>query len=145
MTMKTKLPPAKPAMKTKKMNNRRRSLALFALLALVPCATLQVGAVAHAQDRAPARRTVDGTVHDRDDHPLPGAVVYLKDTKSLAIKTFLSDDEGNFHFGQLSPSADYEIHAEYNGVRSKSRSISYFDSKNDFHFTLKLDAARKAS
>ncbi len=93
-------------------------------------------------NRGPIERVADGKVVNKADAPLGGAVVYLKDSKSLAVKTFIADDAGHFHFGQLGQNTDYELWAESNGVRSKSKAISSFDSKNAYNFTLKIDAAK---
>ena len=101
-----------------------------------------VALTARADQHGPVSRTVEGTVHGSNDAPLAGAIVYLKDTKSLAVKSFVSTDEGIFHFGQLSQNTDYEIYAEFGGKRSKSKNISSFDSKNSFSFTLKIDATK---
>jgi hypothetical protein len=131
-----------PRTKTTKTNSRTPARTLLAGCFLaIAAGSLSVGPVAvHAQQqRGPVRRTVEGKVHDKNDAALQGAVVYLKDTRTLAIKTFISDDDGVFHFGQLSPSTDYEIYAEFGGKRSKSKHISSFDNKNDFNFTLKVD------
>ena len=86
-------------------------------------------------------RAVQGHVVDKQDAPVPGAIVYLKDTRSLAVKSYLSDEKGQFHFGQLADGADYEVWAEQNGQRSSSKSISQFNSKVDIQFTLKIDRA----
>gem|GEM_PF-317004 len=97
---------------------------------------------AHAQQRGPVRRTIEGKVEDKNDAPIKGAVVYLKDSRTLAVKSFISDEEGVFHFGQLSQNTDYELYAEFEGKRSKSKTISSFDSKNDFNFILKIDSGK---
>jgi hypothetical protein len=93
-------------------------------------------------NRGPIQRVIDGKVTSKSDAFIAGAVVYLKDSKSLAVKTFITDDEGHFHFGQLSQNTDYELWAESNGTRSKSKAISSFDSKNAYNFTLKIDTAK---
>ena len=115
-------------------------------LTMLPAATLVVAGTAaravRAQESTTARRTIRGRVQDGGSAALKGAVVYLKDTRTLAVKSFLSDDEGNFHFGQLASNTDYELYAEFNGKRSKARTISSFDSKNEFNFTLKIDTAQ---
>jgi hypothetical protein len=100
--------------------------------------TYQAGPV----KRGPIERTVDGKVTGKNDAPLSGAVVYLKDSKSMAVKTYLTDDAGHFHFGQLGQNTDYELWAESDSQRSKSKSISSFDSKNSYYFTLKVDKAK---
>ncbi len=93
-------------------------------------------------NRGPIERTVDGKVVGKDDAPLSGAVVYLKDSKSMSVKTYITDDAGHFHFGQLGQNLDYELWAESGNMRSKSKSISSFDSKNNYYFTLKVDKAK---
>jgi hypothetical protein len=84
-------------------------------------------------------KNVTGTVLDKGDKPLSGAVVYLKNTKTLAVKSFISQDNGEFRFNALSPNVDYEIYAEFNGTRSSTKTISSFDSKTNVTFTLKID------
>jgi len=116
----------------------RAAVAALAL-ALGVCAAGPGISTACAQQRGPVQRTIEGKVHDHNDQPLKGAVVYLKDSRTLAIKSFISDEGGIFHFGQLSQNTDYELYAEFQGKRSKTKSISSFDSKNDFNFTLKIE------
>jgi hypothetical protein len=90
-------------------------------------------------NRGPIQRVADGKVVGKSDAPVVGAIVYLKDSKSLAVKTFITDDSGHFHFGNLGQNVDYELWAESEGSRSKSKRISSFDSKNNYDFTLKVD------
>jgi hypothetical protein len=92
-----------------------------------------------AQQRGNVQRVVQGKVFDAGNAPIKGAVVYLKDGRSLAVKSFFSDDEGGYRFGQLSQNTDYEIWAENNGKKSAVKTISSFDSKNQFNINLKID------
>jgi hypothetical protein len=143
--MKMKLRPSL----TKKMNNltRRLNLALSVLsisLALTACGFLLAVPCtqAFAQKRGPVERIVEGQVVNKTGANLGGAVVYLKDSRSNSVKTYIADDDGHFRFGNLSQNTDYQLWADSNGVRSKSREISSFDNENNFHFTLKIDAAK---
>ena len=110
----------------------------FALLAAAP---LVPGGLttAIAQDRGPVQRTVQGKVTTKAGAALKGAVVYLKNDHTLAIKSFIADDDGGFRFGQLSQSTDYELWAESNGKKSPVKTISSFDNKNSFDIALKVD------
>jgi Carboxypeptidase regulatory-like domain len=88
--------------------------------------------------RGPVQRVVTGRVLDDHDVPVRNAVVYLKDTRTLAVKSYLAAADGTYRFGQLSGTTDYELWAESDGKKSKTRSISSFDTKNEFHIDLKL-------
>ena len=85
------------------------------------------------------QRVVQGKVIDGANAPIKGAVVYLKDDRSLSVKSFFSDAEGGYRFGQLSTKSDYEIWAENNGKKSAVKTISSFDSKSQFIINLKID------
>jgi len=122
-----------------------RSIAMSSLLALglVLAAPLVPGAPrAMAEQRGTAQRVVSGKVVDKGDAPLKGSVVYLKDDKTLAVKSFIADDAGAFRFGQLSQTTDYELWAELNGKKSNTRTISSFDNKNEFVMNLKIDTGK---
>ncbi len=97
------------------------------------------GVSAVAEQRGPTQRIVQGKVLDGAGAGIKGAVVYLKDGHSLSVKSFFSDDDGGYRFGQLGQNIDYEIWAESNGKKSAVKTISSFDSKNTFYINLKID------
>ena len=83
-------------------------------------------------------RTLVGRVVDDREQPLQKAIVYLKNTKNLAIKTYISEPDGTFRFSGLAPNIDYEVYAEHEGARSDAKTLSGFDSRRQVSVTLKI-------
>jgi hypothetical protein len=83
-------------------------------------------------------RTLVGHVVDDREQPLQKAIVYLKNTKNLAIKTYISEPDGTFRFSGISANIDYEVYAEHNGARSDTKTLSGFDSRRQVNMTLKI-------
>ena len=68
------------------------------------------------------------------------AALYIYRIKRrMVIRTYISDDQGQYTFSGLDPNVDYDIHAELNGLTSITKTISSFDSRKDIVVTLKLD------
>ncbi len=85
-----------------------------------------------------------GSVIDKSENPVPSSVVYLKNVKSQAVKTYIADDSGNYRFSGLDPNVDYEIHAEHDDLTSSIRTVSSFDSRRDIEVTLKLSKKKSS-
>src|SRR5690348_1416164 len=82
--------------------------------------------VAFAQDKKKGdsqNRSVQGIVSAADEHPVSGAVVQLKNTKSLQIRSFITKDDGSYYFHGLSTDVDYELKADYQGASSGSKTL----------------------
>jgi hypothetical protein len=138
--LKTDLQSSKRTSARSKARFAPRSLALCLVVTLFPLSPLQHSQQALAQSsNSTQQRIVDGRVDDKAGAAIPGAVVYLKDIKTLTVKSFICAADGKFHFGQLSQNADYELWAELNGKHSKTKRISSFASQNNFNFSLVLD------
>jgi hypothetical protein len=119
-----------------------RSLACKVILATSCVTVFSIavrGIAASAQQRGPEQRVVQGKVLDAASSPIKGAVVYLKDSRSLSVKSYFSDAQGDYRFGQLSQNSDYQIWAENNGKKSGVKTISSFDNKNQFFINLKIE------
>ncbi len=126
------------------MNARIRLFSLTVALAFFSTAILALPAfVVPGQQPDPKKeaqlRTVHGVTMDKSESPIPSAVVFLKNTRSNAIRSYISDAEGNYRFSGLDPNTDYEVHAEKDGAQSNTRTISSFDSKKEIVVNLKLD------
>ncbi len=91
-------------------------------------------------DSAP--KSVQGVVTDSTDKTVDGAVVQLKDTKTLQVRSFITKPDGMYHFHGLNPNVDYELRAEYQGASSSSKTLSSFDSKKQAVVNLKLDSKK---
>jgi carboxypeptidase family protein len=110
------------------------SLVLGGVLSL-PCMFLALPSAAIAQT---TDRVVQGKVEQADGGMVKGAIVYIKNAKTLEVRTYISTADGSYRFGQLNPDANYTVWAEFQGKKSKERSISSFDSKKIFNIPLKL-------
>jgi hypothetical protein len=106
---------------------------MFAIAAVFPVASVT------ARQKDSQVRTVHGGVLDKSDNIVNGGVVYLQNKKTQVIRTYISDQEGQYTFSGLDPNVDYDIHAELNGLTSITKTISSFDSRKDIVLTLKLD------
>jgi carboxypeptidase family protein len=84
-------------------------------------------------------RSVHGVVTDKAENPIPSAVVFLKNTRTNAVRSYIADETGNYRFSGLDPNTDYEIHAEKDGATSPTRAISSFESRKEVVVNLKLD------
>ena len=85
-------------------------------------------------------RLLYGKVLDRQDNPLSNAVVYLTNTRTRAVKTYIVGPDGVYRFPALSTGIDYEVYAQYNGRKSDTKSVSQFDDRSQVYIDLKIDA-----
>ncbi len=107
---------------------------------IVPLLMLLVAFTAAAQEKRDSQlRTVRGEVLDKDDNAVASAVVYLKNLRTLTVKTYISDDAGRYRFSGLDPNVDYEVHAEHGDRTSGKRTVSSFDSRKEIVINLKVD------
>jgi hypothetical protein len=116
------------------MKAPKRLLFIAAILVL---ASVTVG----AQDakREAQLRTVHGIVQDKSENLVSESVVFLKNTRTNVVRSSYTDATGKYRFSGLEPNADYEIHAEKEGSKSPTRTVSSFDSRKDITLNLKIE------
>jgi len=88
--------------------------------------------------RDPNIRNVQGTVTLPDGSPVAGAVVQLKNLKTLQVKSFITQEKGSYQFQNLPTSIDFELLANYKEYASSTRSLTVFDKRLDAIVNLKL-------
>lgn len=119
------------------MAKKLLKIEVAAVLAIVLVAAA-ANAVAQRRGEDATTRTLQGTVTDATDAPVNGAVVQLKNTKTLQIRSFITRDKGSYYFHGLSPDVDYEVKAEHQGASSPTRTLSSFDNRRKAVINLKL-------
>ena len=83
-------------------------------------------------------KTLQGKVLGSSDAPLSGAIVYLQDSKTNSIRTFISTNDGSYRFGQLSPDTDYTVWAKYKDDKSATKPVSSYDSRTQVTIDLHI-------
>jgi hypothetical protein len=116
----------------------RRRDAIVLALALLVCAFPGLAQKSRKGDDQ-TNRSVQGVVTSAEDAPVAGAVVQLKNTKTLQIRSFITKDDGSYYFNGLSSDVDYELRAEYQGSSSSTKTMSSFDSRKAVTINLKLN------
>lgn len=120
--------------------NRKRSLIQAVVVA---CALLMaLGAVSGASPDKKDKtvgRLLFGKVLDPQDNPLPDAVVYVTNTRTRMVKTYIVGPDGTYRFPALSTAVDYEVYAQYKGHKSDTKSVSQFDDRSQVYIDLKVN------
>jgi hypothetical protein len=85
-------------------------------------------------------RLLTGRVLDHAENPLPNAVVYLTNTRTRAVKTYIVGADGSYRFPSLQPNIDYEVYAQHNSRKSDTKTVSQFDDRQEVSLNLKINA-----
>jgi hypothetical protein len=125
------------------MRNGARVIALAAAALLV-----SAGLMGQEQTRKEKReeaklRNVMGMVVDAQDQPANGAVVQLKDMRTLQVRSFITQSNGAYHFTGLRPDIDYQITAKFGDMTAAVRTLSIFDNRKEAVLNFKLDKPEK--
>jgi len=115
---------------------------LLSVLLLCAALAAPVAAQKDKQKEDPTVRSVEGTVTDELDNPLSGAVVQLKNVKTLQIRSFITQSDGKYYFQGLNTNVDYELRASHNGRNSAPKTLSSFDSRKRAIINLKVQSKK---
>jgi len=74
-------------------------------------------------------RSVRGIVCDQNHNPLTGAVVQIENTRTLWVRSYITQKDGRYRFFELDPDVDYRLRAIYHRVRSRAKTLSKFDGR----------------
>jgi hypothetical protein len=113
----------------------KRSLAAVALTVGL---TVGLSLLAAAQGSG-TLRAVEGSVLDSGGSPVNGAIVQLKDMKTLQIRSFITRENGAFVFQGIKKSVEYELKAKHQQRESKPRLLTIFDDRERATIDLKLE------
>jgi hypothetical protein len=118
-----------------------RAIATVLLALLVTAAGLS--ALQRKKEREdPNVRSVQGAVLSPEGKTVAQAIVQLKNTKTLQVRSFITRDDGTYYFHGLSTNVDYELKAEHNDDSSDVKTLSVFDSRKKAVINLKLEAKK---
>ncbi len=121
--------------------SRLKSLTVLSLFSLT--AGAQIQAPVTPPTGASTTRSIEGVVTDGQKQPVSDAVVLLKDTKTLQIRSYLVQKDGRFHFFGLSSDINYEVRAQNANLMSKPKVVSVFDSHKVVTLHLQLTKKKK--
>lgn len=116
----------------------RRLILLFTMTAALMTA-FQFTNQKKDKPRDPNIRNVQGVVTLPDGAPAEGAVVQLKNLKTLQVRSFITQEKGAYQFQNLPTSIDFELRADFKEFASSARSLSVFDKRLDAIVNLKLE------
>ena len=114
----------------------RRHLILVAAALSAPSVRGQFRGFRKKKKEKPSR-SVKGQITDEFEDGVRG-IVQLKNTRTLDVKSFHTNEEGEYYFHGLDLNIDYEIKALAEGRQSRTRTISSFDSRTELIYNFKL-------
>ena len=106
--------------------------------ACIAIVLLSAGLSAQRKNQDTTTRNLAGVVTDAAGQHAAKAVVQLKNTKNLQIRSFITQEDGSYHFMGLSADVEYQVKAERDGAASSWKSLSVFNSKKSPVINLKL-------
>lgn len=127
--------------KKKRMTRRNSSITLvesaLAVAMVLLCASV-LSAQKTKKEEDSSIRTLQGTVLD-GENPVQQAVVQLKDTRTLEVLSFITKEDGTYHFANLKTEIEYEVKASHGGLSTDWKRVSIFDTRKVVVVNLHLE------
>lgn len=120
------------------MSYSRSQMVAVALLCAFVFSVVALANAAPDQKQKSTGRLLFGKVLDPEDNPLPDAVVYVTNTRTRTVRSYIVSKDGSYRFPALSAGIDYEIYAQYKGAKSETKSLSQFDDRSQVYIVLKV-------
>lgn len=126
-------------MRTRKRTTTKKTRQFWAVLFLI-LAVVSAGSLsAQKKNKDDATtRSVSGVVMDPDGQPVASAVVQLKDSRTLQVRSFITKEDGTYHFAGLKTDIDYQLKADRQELTSGWKTVSVFDNRKEPLINLKL-------
>jgi carboxypeptidase family protein len=121
------------------MNHNRSVIKAVTFVCALLVALCAVSSASPDKKEKTVGRLLFGKVLDPQDNPLADAVVYVTNTRTRAVKTYIVGRDGTYRFPALSTAVDYEVYAQFNGHKSDTKSVSQFDDRSQVYLDLKID------
>jgi Carboxypeptidase regulatory-like domain len=115
-------------------------LTIFSASAFSPLARATPAQLFGRDTKQDKSRLLTGKVLDGGDNPLVNAVVYLTNTRTRSVKTYIVGADGAYRFPALQPSIDYEVYAQFENRKSGTKTVSQFDDRTQVYISLKINA-----
>jgi hypothetical protein len=124
-------------------------LAKFAKVAAICLASALIVMPAYSQGKSRAERkaeaslrSVTGSVSGADGMPAVGAVVQIKDMRTLQVRSFIVQGDGTYHFYELKADVDYQLSAHSGDTTAAPKTLSVFDSRKEAILNFQLEAKK---
>ncbi len=122
------------------MTVARRHFLLAIAAVAVPAARAQFPGLGKKKKKEDPTRTVRGQITDEYEEGLRG-IVQLKSSRTGEVKSYHTNDQGEYRFSGLDLAIDYELKALAEGRQSKTRTVSSFDSRTELIYNFNLKRA----
>lgn len=118
------------------MRHARCTRAVWLVCAALAVITL-AGAPVRAQDFG-VKQLNGKVLLGAQNAPISGAIVYLENSRNNDIKSYITENDGGYHFANLSADTDYTLWAAYKGKKSATKTVSSFDTRKQVFIDLHI-------